>query len=101
MPGQYTTCENDSIDIDPSSVMLLNQLRRYWWAGDMAAGGTFHRRKLSYLAHDVLQPGALGRTVDMITAFESDLAACLKPTDQPLNSTPDHEVVLKSGCLLL
>ncbi len=78
------------------------------------AGGTFRRPNLSYLAHDVLQLGALGRTFDVITAFEiiehirpedtdpflSGLAACLKPTGKLLISTPNHEVVLKSGSLV-
>lgn len=71
----------------------------------------FSRPNLQYLEQDVLELVKLGRKFDLVTAFEviehipphttdhflSALAGALNPGGLLLVSTPNHDVVLKSG----
>ncbi|HKY32198.1 MAG TPA: class I SAM-dependent methyltransferase [Candidatus Polarisedimenticolia bacterium] len=86
-----------AVDLNPASLQ--------------AASALFGRPGLEFRAHDVLKLDELGRRFDLITAFEiiehippettsrflEGLAACLRPGGRVLLSTPNHDVVVKSG----
>lgn len=75
------------------------------------AHSTFKKAHLSYVEWDALDLKRLGKTFDLITAFEliehippestdvflSGIAGSLKPGGMFLVSTPNHDVVTKSG----
>lgn len=75
------------------------------------ARSTFKKPNLSYIERDALDLKRLGKQFDLITAFEliehippestdlflSGIAASLRPGGMFLVSTPNHDVVTKSG----